>query len=497
MPNDRAADVQTDELTVMAKDATKAEAAAPPPPASAPPANGQDDSGNLQTAQSLGAVQYGSLIADDRTFAGEAPNQVDAPPQVASDFVGLPGSTAPESVAAESGANAQIAQAGQGAALDQAAGSPAAPGQQAQLRAAGSDPAAVDVPNGQSAQTGASAGADAPVVVTGQAIDPAPSAAEGAAAGGASAAGTAESSTTPTESVAGSIASPLSANAFGAPGASAPPSSPPIAAAPPAAPPVDTAMSELRGQLLDRLRDLDVAIETPAAPVAPPEAVESSASAPTLGVSIAAGAEDTAIALDVRAALTDLDGSETLSVTISGVPTGGALSAGTNNGDGSWTLTSEQLPGLTLTPPADFAGALTLNVAATATETLGGATQTTMAALTVDVAGAADTPTLSASNVSGTEDTAIALNIASALSDSSETLGVTIAGVPDGATLSAGTDLGGGAWLVTPGDLAGLTLTPPANYAGTINLSVTATSTDGATTASTTTNFAVAVAGAA
>ena len=35
----------------------------------------------------------------------------------------------------------------------------------------------------------------------------------------------------------------------------------------------------------------------------------------------------------------DTDGSETLPVVVSGVPTGASLSAGTDNGDGTWTLT--------------------------------------------------------------------------------------------------------------------------------------------------------------
>jgi large repetitive protein len=44
---------------------------------------------------------------------------------------------------------------------------------------------------------------------------------------------------------------------------------------------------------------------------------------------------------------------------ISGVPSGAVLSAGTDNGDGSWTLTSAQLSGLTITPPANSDGDFT------------------------------------------------------------------------------------------------------------------------------------------
>ena len=66
----------------------------------------------------------------------------------------------------------------------------------------------------------------------------------------------------------------------------------------------------------------------------------------------------------------------------------------------------------------------------------------------VDVIGDADLPTLEVSNASGSEDSAIALDIDAGLTDSSETLTVTISGVPDGATLSAGTDNGDGTWTL-------------------------------------------------
>lgn len=75
------------------------------------------------------------------------------------------------------------------------------------------------------------------------------------------------------------------------------------------------------------------------------------------------------VALDISAALTDADGSESLSVTISGVPAGATLSAGVDQGDGSWRLAGEDLAGLTLelTSPES----LTLSVTATATEANG------------------------------------------------------------------------------------------------------------------------------
>ena len=77
------------------------------------------------------------------------------------------------------------------------------------------------------------------------------------------------------------------------------------------------------------------------------------ADTPTLSVQSAAGVEDSAIPINISSALTDTDGPETLSITIADVPTGATLSAGTDNGNGTWTLNPGELNGLTITPPAD------------------------------------------------------------------------------------------------------------------------------------------------
>lgn len=84
--------------------------------------------------------------------------------------------------------------------------------------------------------------------------------------------------------------------------------------------------------------------------------------------------------LDISAALTDFDGSESLSITVSGMPAGATLSTGTDNHDGSWALTPVELAGLSVTA-ADTAG-FQLSVKATAIEALGGTASTTA---TVDV----------------------------------------------------------------------------------------------------------------
>ena len=84
---------------------------------------------------------------------------------------------------------------------------------------------------------------------------------------------------------------------------------------------------------------------------------------------VAAPSTTATAALGISAALFDRDGSEQLSVNISGTPAGSSLSAGHHNGDGSWTLTGADLAGLKITT-STFSD-LTLHVTATATESTG------------------------------------------------------------------------------------------------------------------------------
>ena len=97
------------------------------------------------------------------------------------------------------------------------------------------------------------------------------------------------------------------------------------------------------------------------------------------------GASVITVQLDIQSGLTDLDGSETLNITVGNVPAGGLLSAGHDNGDGTWTLTGNQLTGLTLT--ASVTAGFTLTVASTATEANG---STAAASATIDVSLGAD-----------------------------------------------------------------------------------------------------------
>jgi Ca2+-binding RTX toxin-like protein len=106
-------------------------------------------------------------------------------------------------------------------------------------------------------------------------------------------------------------------------------------------------------------------------------------------------------------------------------------------------------------------------------------------ATTIDPVAAAPSMTV-VGDASGPQDSPIPLDVTAMLTDPGEVLSIEISGVPigDGAGLSAGTNNGGGSWTLSAGDLADLTVTPaPGNTAG-FQLSVVATSTDGADTAS-------------
>ncbi|MEQ8443518.1 MAG: LamG-like jellyroll fold domain-containing protein, partial [Alphaproteobacteria bacterium] len=126
------------------------------------------------------------------------------------------------------------------------------------------------------------------------------------------------------------------------------------------------------------------------------------ADAPTLEVSNATGTEDTSIALDIDAALTDV--SETLSIEISGIPDGATLTNSAGDTititDGSASLTADQLNGLAITPPSNSDADFDLTVTATSTE--GSASASETATLSVTVSGVADAPALSVNLGAGT-----------------------------------------------------------------------------------------------
>ncbi|MEK7821395.1 MAG: calcium-binding protein, partial [Pseudomonadota bacterium] len=225
-------------------------------------------------------------------------------------------------------------------------------------------------------------------------------------------------------------------------------------------------------------------------------------------------------------------------ITIAGVPDGATLSAGTDNllpnADGTYTLTAAQLDGLTLTPADDSAADFSLTVTATNQAADGSVATSDPAAMPVTVVAVADEPVVSVdlgdavvtgggTSGGGNDDDGhdghhwqgrgvghddhgqghgyghdhdgndddgggstdpltrtFALEITGAVGDTdgSETLTYQISGLPEGATLSAGTDNGDGTWTLTAGQVPDLTLTADASVTNAFQLTVTAIATE-------------------
>jgi Mg-chelatase subunit ChlD len=146
------------------------------------------------------------------------------------------------------------------------------------------------------------------------------------------------------------------------------------------------------------------------------------ADAPIVTVTNAQGAEDSAIKLDLSAALVDTDGSESLGpVIVGGIPVGAVLSDGNGNsytslpvsegGDGEAYLTGWNLGTLTITPPKDFNGSFNLQVSSTSTESANNDSATSIKSLTVNVSSVNDAPVVDTTTGKGSEDTTIAVKL--------------------------------------------------------------------------------------
>ncbi|WP_346833779.1 LapA family giant adhesin [Pseudomonas koreensis] len=102
------------------------------------------------------------------------------------------------------------------------------------------------------------------------------------------------------------------------------------------------------------------------------------------GYKLNTGAEGTTVKLSaINTALTDTDGSETLSVKISGAPVGSVLSDGNGHtftvtaSNGEANVTGWNLGSLTVTPPTYYNGQFNLTVTSTSTEMVGGSASST------------------------------------------------------------------------------------------------------------------------
>jgi len=209
---------------------------------------------------------------------------------------------------------------------------------------------------------------------------------------------------------------------------------------------------------------------------------------PVVVVSDDTGVEDSWTQLHLDTSLSDTDGSETLSLTISNVPDGAMLSPGTNLGGGDWTVSPEQLHLVCILPPDDYSGEIDMTLSVTSTED-DGDTATVDSAFTVTVTPAGDV-TVSVDDVTGTEDAAeIGLGLSTESfsiddADGSEVLQsieITFTDLPDGAVVNNATfnEETGTYSVPTAAALAIVSVSAPENWSGDFNVTLEVTSNEG------------------
>ena len=136
---------------------------------------------------------------------------------------------------------------------------------------------------------------------------------------------------------------------------------------------------------------------------------------------------------------------------VDGVPPGGVLSAGIDDGDGRWLISPRHLLGLTLTPPAGWTGDPTFEVTAVAVRNRTGEFATASERVVLTPGSAAEAPL------------PLALDPALLQAAGPAMDAMMIRGVPPGARLSAGTyDAATDGWVLRPDQLEGLAITAPA-----------------------------------
>ncbi len=218
------------------------------------------------------------------------------------------------------------------------------------------------------------------------------------------------------------------------------------------------------------------------------------------------GVEDTAITITgLSASLADTvvtNGAEVLSVKISGVPQGSRFSAGSNNGDGSWTIPVAALPSLQITPPLNYSGTMTLTLTAIALELANGDEAQSAVNFDVVVAPRADSVEILAENVAvDTSGSALLeLNVRMADDNGSnpgenpaESIRITFTSVPTGVSLVAAdggafSNPSSGTWVFTGSETQANAIEAavgPTATGGTYSINLSAVTLDGADTLAT------------
>ncbi len=165
------------------------------------------------------------------------------------------------------------------------------------------------------------------------------------------------------------------------------------------------------------------------------------------------GLEDTAIKLSTIAArLKDTDGSETLALSIEAIPVGAVLTDGTRSftatsNNTTATITGWNLTNLSLTPPKDYYGRITLQVVATATERSNGSSNSTRQSLVVTVLPVNDAPQAQNATYTVASNGTVRIDFGSLIADvDGDALALSFCN-PNKGTLSKNSD---GTWTYTP-----------------------------------------------
>ncbi|WOG27332.1 VCBS domain-containing protein [Endozoicomonas sp. 8E] len=200
--------------------------------------------------------------------------------------------------------------------------------------------------------------------------------------------------------------------------------------------------------------------------------------APTIATVALSGTEDIAYTFSpTDFGFQDVDAGAVLDhVTITRLPVASEGKLQLNGADVTvgQNIVTSAIPNLVFTPAANFHG--DVHFAYTVND---GKADSAEATGNISVSSIVDAATLSTSATPvGDEDKAIALNLVVAShGDTPES--ITLTGFLAGTQFSSGQSDGSGGWVVNASDVSSLTLTPPANYQGSMPLYVTAKTSDG------------------
>ncbi|WP_343574484.1 retention module-containing protein [Pseudomonas sp.] len=188
------------------------------------------------------------------------------------------------------------------------------------------------------------------------------------------------------------------------------------------------------------------------------------------------GNEDTSIPLSkINAALVDTDGSESLSISISGIPNGATLSDGIHSftadaSNGSVDVTGWNLSTLTFTPPANANGTITLQVNATSTEASNHDQATTTLPLDIQVHAVNDAPSGADNSITLNEDSSRTFSAAdfgfTDVDQGGSLSAVRIDGLPTAGSLTLNGVAVIAGQVIAASQLGGLVFTPAANASG-------------------------------